>query len=430
LTRVYLISNILSMETANSLLATALQRRQDKGRQIAESNQVKKVDDDLWLVPSQTLAGRTYRVDMLELSCTCPDHADNHFMCKHIHAVTFTRLQVRRERDGSVHVSSQSVRVTYPQNWPAYNQAQTHEKEHFQRLLRGLCDGVVQPPQTRGRPRLALSDVIYGAAMKTHTTMSGRRATSDIRDCEAKGFIDRAPHYNSIFNYLQNPEITPILKAMIEESASPLKAVEHQFAVDGTGFNTSTYARWYDHKYGREQRYQTWIKAHAMVGVRTNVVTSIEVTEGDMHDSPQFVGLVKTTAKRFEVKEVSADKAYISHANLAAVADAGGMAYIPFKSNNKGAGPEAWQKLWHCFWYRRAEFDRHYHQRSNVESTFSMIKRKFGGAVRAKKFDAQVNEVLCKVLVHNLVVLVHEMYELGIEPEFWGQASGSTPQSV
>ncbi len=29
-----------------------------------------------------------------------------------------------------------------------------------------------------------------------------------------------------------------------------------------------------------------------------------------------------------------------------------------------------------------------------------------------------VNETLCKVLCHNLVVLVHEMYELGIEPIF------------
>ena len=66
-----------------------------------------------------------------------------------------------------------------------------------------------------------------------------------------------------------------------------------------------------------------------MVGVRTNVVTSIEVTEGDMHDSPQFVGLVKTTAKKFEVKEVSADKAYISHANLKAVADVGHQQNLP-----------------------------------------------------------------------------------------------------
>lgn len=33
---------------------------------------------------------------------------------------------------------------------------------------------------------------------------------------------------------------------------------------------------------------------------------------------------------------------------------------------------------------------------------------------------AMVNEALAKVLCHNLVVLIHEMYEIGVEPSFWG----------
>ena len=59
-----------------------------------------------------------------------------------------------------------------------------------------------------------------------------------------------------------------------------------------------------------------------------------------------------------------------------------------------------------------------YHKRSNSESTFSAIKRKFGGAVRSKTFTAQRNEILCKILCHNLSVLVHAIHELGIEPTF------------
>jgi hypothetical protein len=70
--------------------------------------------------------------------------------------------------------------------------------------------------------------------------------------------------------------------------------------------------------------------------------------------------------------------------------------------------------------YRREEFLAHYHKRSNVESTFSMIKRKFGDSLRSKTETAQVNETLAKVLCHNLVVLIHEMYELGVDPVFWG----------
>jgi len=31
---------------------------------------------------------------------------------------------------------------------------------------------------------------------------------------------------------------------------------------------------------------------------------------------------------------------------------------------------------------------------------------------------AQVNELLCKVLCHNLCVVIQSMYELGIDPTF------------
>ena len=41
--------------------------------------------------------------------------------------------------------------------------------------------------------------------------------------------------------------------------------------------------------------------------------------------------------------------------------------------------------------------------------------------MRSKTDVAMKNEVLCKILCHNIVVLIHEMYELGIEPAFWAE---------
>ena len=64
------------------------------------------------------------------------------------------------------------------------------------------------------------------------------------------------------------------------------------------------------------------------------------------------------------------------------------------------------------------EFLSHYHQRSNIESMFSAMKRKFGDAVCSKTDGAYRNEVLAKVLRHNLVVVIYEMHELGIDPGF------------
>jgi transposase len=75
--------------------------------------------------------------------------------------------------------------------------------------------------------------------------------------------------------------------------------------------------------------------------------------------------------------------------------------------------------MFHMFQYNRDQFLSRYHLRSNVERTFSMMKRKFGASVRSKTPVAQVNEVLCEVIAHNPSVLVHTIFELGIEPTFW-----------
>jgi Transposase DDE domain len=131
--------------------------------------------------------------------------------------------------------------------------------------------------------------------------------------------------------------------------------------------------------------------------------------------------LLTATASRFTVKEVSADKGYISAKNLQVVVSAGGVPYIPFKVNTSGRGPELWRKMHHYFLFWREDFLEHYHKRSNVETVFSMIKAKFGDGLRSRSSVALVNEALCKVLCHNLCCLVSAIYELGIKPTFWAE---------
>jgi hypothetical protein len=51
----------------------------------------------------------------------------------------------------------------------------------------------------------------------------------------------------------------------------------------------------------------------------------------------------------------------------------------------------------------------------SIESDFAVDS----SGLRSKTDVAMVNETLCKVLCHNLVVLIHEMHELVIETTFW-----------
>jgi transposase len=124
------------------------------------------------------------------------------------------------------------------------------------------------------------------------------------------------------------------------------------------------------------------------------------------------------------MEEVSADKAYLSMKNLKATVAVGATPFIPFKSNSQpDRGSDLWSKMFHYYSYKREEFLAHYHKRSNVETTFQMIKSKFGERLRSKNETAQVNEALTKVLAHNLCVVIQSMYELIITPEFCGEAT-------
>lgn len=401
--------------------------REQRGLEIAARFHIDQKDGK-WVVPSQSGNGK-YTVNLNEQNCTCPDHETHGFKCKHMFAVEF---MIQRERgithttDGDTTTTTVSngfkviQRVSYPQDWKAYNEAQTNEKSMFQDLLRDLCLNLPEQKHEMGRKPLLLSDIVFSTVFKVYSCMSSRRFGSDLREAATKGYITKACHFNSIYHYLEMEAFTPVLKNLITASSLPLRAIETDFAVDSSGFSTCNYIRWFDVKYGKEMSQHQWIKCHLMTGVKTNIVTSVEITGGHAGDSPQFKPLVKQTAKNFTINEVSADKAYSSMPNHDLVAKFGGTPYIAFKVDAQGTGAGMFKKMYHYYCFNRDDFMDRYHKRSNVESTFSMIKAKFGGHLKSKTKIAQTNEALCKVLCHNICCVIQSIFEFGIEPNFLG----------
>lgn len=401
-----------------------IEDRKQRGLQIAALARIDR-DGDFYLVPSVTAPRQTkYKVTMDGLfpKCTCPDYETRGCKCKHIYAVEYV-IQREHNPDGSMTITESvtvtQTRKTYPQDWPAYNEAQTNEKREFQALLYDLCKDLPTPPQVgKGQRRMPMPDAVFCAVYKIYCTLSARRFVSDLCDAQAKGYIAKVPHFNSVLNYLDDPAMFQILTDLIERASVPLASIEENFAVDSTGFTGCRFVRWYDVKYNRFTAKQQWVKAHLMAGVKTNVVSAIEIHDKDAGEIPQVPSLVTTTRKNFTIKEVSADKGYSSREAHDVIAAAGAMPFIAFKANSTGAVGGLYGRMFHYFNYRRDEFLAHYHQRSNVESTVMMIKTKFGDSLRSKSDVAMKNETLAKVLCHNICCLVSAIYELGIEPEF------------
>ena len=376
-----------------------------------------------WLVPSQTMPECKYAVVLNEDGgfCTCSHHASTGRPCKHQVAV---QIVIQRELnvDGSETVKA-GFRVTYAQqSWAAYNEGQTREKELFMKLYRELCNGIVQPEQGRGRPRHNWGDMTFAVGLKVYRGNSTRRFIGDITEAQDSGLVAKVPHFNSVINFFNEEAITPALYEMVRLSALPLKAVETNFAIDSTGFSsTQLVGQCKAAKYGEKKlRMQhDWLKLHAMCGVKTNVVTAVEVAESNSGDAPRFRPLVASTASCFDVKRVMGDKAYLSYDNMDFAEENGIEPVIMFKENSiANSNNDTWDRLFHMYSYNRRDFMKVYHQRSNVESTFSAIKRVFGDFVRSKNRTAQVNEVLLKVICHNIRQLIFGIFELGIDPTF------------
>ncbi len=381
-------------------------------------------DGVAWSVPSQT-DGSKYRVILGGPdgnSCTCDDWTLRRGDCKHVLAALLVA-----ERDGiaqapTLDTDNAPKRPTYPQNWSVYNLCQTTEKHRFQELLFDLCRGL--PPAERketGRKPLPWSDVVFGCAFKVYSTFASRRFDGDLKDAFEKGYLTRKPHYNSINGNLGNPALAPLLKSLIVRSALPLRAIETEFAIDSSGFSVSRFVKWFDERYG-EQSGKDWVKVHICTGVKTNVVTAIEIHGRNAADCPQFKPLLATTAENFTVKEMSGDKAYSSLENIEAVDKLGGFPALAFKANASGAIGGAFERLFFYYTYHREDFLKAYHKRSNAESTFSMVKAKFRDNVRSRTDDAMTNEVLCKFLCHNICCVLMSQVELGIEAELWPDA--------
>lgn len=261
---------------------------------------------------------------------------------------------------------------------------------------------------------------------KVYSMFSARRFTTDLKAAQKDGFISKTPHFNTVLRFFRDPSMTPLLTELVVQTSLPLKYIEDCFAADASGFSMLRYLRWQEKKVS-ERKKKEWVKVHLMCGVKTNIITAVEVSPDKEHESLYFRGLLRQTAKNFKIAEVLADKGYSSKPNLEAVKRIGADVFIPFKSNAVPSGfteimPESqqiWDRLLAYYNDHFAEFLQHYHKRSNVEATFSVLKRKFGETLRTKREVSRVNEVLCKVLCHNLSVLIQSMFELGIVPEFW-----------
>ncbi|MGA8604972.1 MAG: transposase [Thermoplasmata archaeon] len=356
-------------------------------------------------------------------SCECPAWLDRNTPCKHI---LETVIWLDPNPPPIYDAAAEPTRPTYTQpDWGAYDRGQQLEHQVFDRYLWDLVGGLHETPwprAKRGRPVIPLRTQVMMAVRKVHLNQSTRRARGLLvaLNQDGKGLLSRVPNYSVPSRFFNRPLATGVLVDLIERSGLVLKDIEDAgtVAIDSSGFSTSTMGAYFTEKYAPERRHG-FVKAHLAVGVKSHVVLSVRVTDEHGGDSPEFIPLLRRlTEIGHSPDRVTADKAYLSHGNLAAADALGIDPYVPFKVNSRGLArcSPMWNRKYHEFQLRRDEFDSAYHQRSNVESTFSAIKRKLGEPLLSKSTFARLNELLAKILAYNVGVVISQAHLHGLEP--------------
>jgi transposase len=310
-------------------------------------------------------------------------------------------------------------------NWSLYNMAQCEEKSLFLRIISDAVDALCIETEYKGngRPPYPLDDILKVCCIKVFNCFSQRRTIPDLEFAKALGYIKEVPHFNSIGNYLNNPMITVHLHALYKILAMPLVPFESYFAIDSTGFSISK-KHWIDYRLNPKE-IRSFRKLHIVTGTLTGVIASAKVTSPYEHDIAQFPNMLKDSCRYFNVREISADKGYLSKDNATAAEAEGVRPFICPKSNTKLSdgrkwwiNDDAWDRMVGLWKDNEKLFMQHYHRRSNVESAFSAMKRKFSPHLRSKNETGQTNEALVKVCCYNASVLINSIFELGAKSDF------------
>jgi len=431
-----------------------MDKEEKMGIEIARNNLVIPQKSGEWTIAS--LNQEDYKIEVSKDSngqfhCNCSFFTSTGKTCRHIYAVRYT-INLIQLREGDPLKKPGAVKTNksrYKQNWSPYNEAQNNADVVFPWILSDLLFGLKTKQNETGRPPIKLNEALFCTLRKVclNKTIRGVKCqyASDLKD----KYIEHTPHPNITSKILNREDITPHIDHILAKTSRPFVGRARIFAIDSSGFSTSII----EDKKGNDQdkdnkqtsiikngihnsqdenskktskneekkeidqnkddkkRHHKSIKGHIMVDVDTHIITAATVTNSNIPDSKEFEKLVNITKKNgFTIERILADKGYYSE-DICQFAENNNIEYYTHPKSNANPDPGTLlNRMVDKYLLHIEEYLDNYHQRSNVEATFHMIKC-FGEQLRSKNDIAQKNEVLCKLIGHNIHVLIHEMYQ-------------------
>jgi len=235
------------------------------------------------------------------------------------------------------------------------------------------------------------------------------------------------PHFTTLHKAAQrllcNKFADKLLVSTIKRLVKGKEAIELT-AIDSTGLDSNYVSRYFVRRrrskhpeIWEDAIYSRFPKLAVICDCSNHAILSVMTTRGPSVDVNQFREPLKPAAERVKIKHILADAGYDSEPNHEYARETYNIqTTIPAKAGRPGYNYPKGK-------YRRemrTNFNKEiYGQRWQVETVFSMIKRNYGSALRARNIESQAREMMLLVLTHNIAIiqLMKELfYRAGLTP--------------
>ena len=300
----------------------------------------------------------------------------------------------------------------WPRDEVLYNKVQESEFLNFFEFVRYLTNYVCKERKMKSMIQCLL-------IWRKFPNLSVRRARWFLLLLRKFNIISvNIPCFKTLSNYNENNSLQIILDKLIEKSSKPLSIIEHDFATDSTGIRTKLFSTWFSLRCKKRIRRRDHLTAHTTIGVKSGTITTLNIEIKPGKDNKIFREHVDKTSENFKVNEWSGDGMYWCKKNCKKVSEKGGKPYFKCKSswNGKQDGFPSWKEMNKDFVENKEDYDKHYHKRSNVESTNHSKKALHGNSVYSRLPSDRINEETLRWINYNINVLNRAKYEWDINP--------------
>lgn len=214
--------------------------------------------------------------------------------------------------------------------------------------------------------------------------------------------LRRIPHYTTLQKFARRLRST-LLGNLGLDCIALNKHKKLNVGVDGTGFSLESASRYYAVFAGKTRKVNRFMQLSIAADLSKQLIATSCVERKRTIISTGLVDLVKPIAKTNCIRFVAADKGYDTNENHSYVTKClkiKSCIKVREKSMAKPGRGNLRKRILKTF------DEKSYHQRSKVETIFSVIKRRYGSSLKSRNYSMQKKELLCRVLAYNLDRLV------------------------